>query len=191
MPDRLDELLSETHKDDGFDDDEMERTLPRMSTSDEVRRVLDKGFEPEDGLIGKFCNGQLDFHDRREKCLKLPSGIFISLKKQKARRSGLYCPIFGVKDSISGIFDSIRQAVLECAEGGFQCLDFTDVRANGESVVDTGGIASGPVSFVKVWDAGVENANAMVRGIAIISEDHPDIETWKAYEPKNLIIGWY
>lgn len=144
-----------------------------------------------DDYLGRFENGCLDFGGEESVLMTLSTGVNITSQHRYNPGSSISCGIYAVQDSIAGIFDGIRLAVLDCTVGGFRCLDFTGVRANGEPVLDTGGIASGPVSFVQVWDSGVANANAIIKGIAILKSDHKDIDEWKEYKPENLLIGWY
>lgn len=85
-----------------------------------------------------------------------------------------------VPDDLSGIFDSVRSSALTMQMGGGIGLDFSTLRPRGALVQGIGADASGPVSFMGVWDAmcrTIMSAGAR-RGamMATLRADHPDIE---------------
>lgn len=101
-----------------------------------------------------------------------------------ARRSTLFnCFVMGpIEDSIQGIFNALREAMLTLQAGGGVGVDFSTLRPADSRALASGGVASGPVSFMKVW----EDANAVLelgnvrRGamMAALRCDHPDIESF-------------
>ncbi|MEM8627513.1 MAG: ribonucleotide reductase N-terminal alpha domain-containing protein, partial [Pseudomonadota bacterium] len=87
-----------------------------------------------------------------------------------------------VEDSMEGIFNSVRDSALTMQRGGGIGVDFSTLRAAGARVAGIGAEASGPVSFMQVWDAmcaTIMSAGAR-RGamMATLRCDHPDIETF-------------
>jgi ribonucleoside-diphosphate reductase alpha chain len=91
------------------------------------------------------------------------------------------CFVMGtVPDSMDGIFSALREAALTLQQGGGIGYDFSTLRPKGAPVAGVGADASGPVSFMEVWDAmcrTIMSAGSR-RGamMATLACDHPDIE---------------
>jgi hypothetical protein len=87
-----------------------------------------------------------------------------------------------IPDDMSGIFENLREAALTMQQGGGIGHDFSTLRPKGALVASIGADASGPVSFMDVWDAmcrTIMSAGAR-RGamMATLRCDHPDIEAF-------------
>ena len=91
------------------------------------------------------------------------------------------CFVMGtIADSMDGIFSALREAALTLQQGGGIGYDFSTLRPKGALVKGVGADASGPVSFMEVWDAmcrTIMSAGSR-RGamMATLRVDHPDIE---------------
>jgi ribonucleoside-diphosphate reductase alpha chain len=95
------------------------------------------------------------------------------------------CFVMGtIPDSMDGIFSNLREAALTLQQGGGIGYDFSTLRPKGAPVKGVGADASGPVSFMDVWDAmcrTIMSAGSR-RGamMATLACDHPDIEDFIA-----------
>ena len=86
----------------------------------------------------------------------------------------------GLVDSLEGILESLKETAVTMQHGGGIGLDFSPLRPRGSHAARTGATASGPVSFMRVWDSMCETllATGRRRGamMATLRCDHPDIE---------------
>jgi len=93
------------------------------------------------------------------------------------------CFVMGtIPDDMTGIFDNLKEAALTMQQGGGIGHDFSTLRPTGAEVKRVGADASGPVSFMDVWDAmcrTIMSAGSR-RGamMATLRCDHPDIEAF-------------
>jgi ribonucleoside-diphosphate reductase alpha chain len=125
---------------------------------------------------GRFYDALADFRF-------LPAGRIVA-GAGTARSVTLFnCFVMGtIPDSLDGIFSALREAALTMQQGGGIGYDFSTIRPRGADVKGVAADASGPLSFMDVWDAmcrTIMSAGSR-RGamMACLAVDHPDIEAF-------------
>ena len=115
----------------------------------------------------------------------LPAGRIIAGAGSGRQVTLFNCFVMGeIEDDLASIFDNVKEAALTMQQGGGIGHDFSTLRPKGALVKSIGADASGPVSFMDVWDAmcrTIMSAGAR-RGamMATLRCDHPDIEEFVA-----------
>ena len=113
----------------------------------------------------------------------LPGGRILANAGTARNATLLNCFVMGtLDDSIDGLFHALRESAITLQQGGGIGLDFSPIRPAGTAAIRTGNIASGPVSFMTLWDAMCETMTAdRARHGAMMAAlrcDHPDVETF-------------
>ncbi len=157
---------------DGGGDDAIEDTWRR------VARAVAQAEDPE-----RRAPVEADFLEALRDHRFLPAGRIIA-GAGTARTVTLFnCFVMGViPDDLGGIFNHVREAALTLQQGGGVGMDFSSIRPAGAFVSGVAADASGPVSFMDVWDSmcrtimsAGQRRGAMMGCLRI---DHPDIEAF-------------
>lgn len=111
----------------------------------------------------------------------LPGGRILAGAGTEHRTTLFNCFVMGfIEDSMDGIFARLKEAALTMQMGGGIGCDFSTLRPRGASAQTSGTIASGPVSFMGIWDAMCATllSTGARRGamMGTLRCDHPDIE---------------
>ncbi len=121
------------------------------------------------------------FYTALEDFKYLPAGRIVAGAGTDRSVTLFNCFVMGtIPDSMAGIFDMLKEAALTMQQGGGVGFDFSTIRPKGADVKGVAADASGPLSFMDVWDAmcrTIMSAGSR-RGamMATLRCDHPDIE---------------
>ncbi|MFU8816366.1 MAG: adenosylcobalamin-dependent ribonucleoside-diphosphate reductase [Pseudomonadales bacterium] len=115
----------------------------------------------------------------------LPGGRILSGAGTPRQVTLFNCFVMGrIGDSMEAIFEALKEGALTMQAGGGVGYDFSTVRPSGTRALETGNIASGPVSFMGIWNATCATvlSTGARRGamMATLRCDHPDIERFVA-----------
>ncbi len=121
---------------------------------------------------------QEKFHQMMRKLDFLPSTPI--LMNGGTKQQQLYSSfVIGIGDSVDSIFDGVKKAAVIHHGGGGTGFCFSSLRPKGDSISSSTGTTTGPISFMKVFDAATQHIKQGGRrrgaNMAILRVDHPDI----------------
>ena len=153
------------------------------------KRIADALAAPEDDAetwSARFLEALVDFKF-------LPAGRIVAGAGADREVTLFNCFVMGeIPDDMAGIFEHLKEAALTMQKGGGIGYDFSTLRPKGAPVKGVGADASGPLTFMDVWDAMCRTIMSAGhrRGamMATMRCDHPDIEEFIAakHEPGRL-----
>lgn len=170
-------------------------------------RFLKNG-ESEDKMylrVARFVadneDDEQDFYTIMSKKLFLPNTpTLINAGKKESSGQLAACFVLPIDDSMDQIYETLKNAAVIQKSGGGVGYDFSAIRPKNDPVKSSQGVASGPISFMKAYDASTDTIKqgGVRRGanMAILRVDHPDIEDFieckkdtKELNSFNLSIG--
>jgi len=108
----------------------------------------------------------------------VPAGGYLRSAGMK-RPTIANCFVLPVEDNMEGIFDSVKWLALVQQAGGGTGFNFSKLRPKGDFVNSSGGFSTGPISFMKVFDAAtaqvMQGGYRMGANMGILDVSHPDI----------------
>jgi len=135
-----------------------------------------------------------EYYDVMAKLLFLPNSPTIMNSGRPAPHGQLAaCFVIGIEDSMESICEAIRKQMLIHKSGGGTGFNFSNLRGCGSKVNSTNGRASGPISFMGLFDKATETVQqgGMRRGanMGILNADHPDIRDFIHCKDKDGTIA--
>ncbi len=159
----------------------------KSADGEAIDKTIDDTFHRVGTALAQAETSPEDYADEFYEVLRdfrfLPAGRIMSGAGTERDVTLFNCFVMGdVPDDMSGIFESLREAALTMQQGGGIGYDFSTLRPKGATVKGVGADASGPLSFMDVWDAmcrTIMSAGSR-RGamMAVMRCDHPDIENF-------------
>jgi ribonucleoside-diphosphate reductase alpha chain len=158
----------------GRDGAPIDRTI-----EDTWRRVAEALAAPE----AEPARWRARFYAALDGCRFLPAGRILAGAGTERNVTLFNCFVMGrIPDDMTGIFEHLKEAALTMQQGGGIGYDFSTLRPKGAPVKGVGADASGPLSFMDVWDAMCRTimSAGYRRGamMATLRCDHPDIEAF-------------
>lgn len=151
--------------------------------SDVCKRVSD--------FVGNNDEERISFYELMKDCDFIPnSPTLFNAGLPNGQLSA--CFVLPVHDSLSCIFDTLKQCALIFKSGGGVGMSFGEIRPKNSAVGNSNGVASGAVSFMRVYDSAIEaiKAGGKRRGAAmgVLPCDHGDIMEFIACKSKEGVI---
>lgn len=154
-----------------------------IETPEQLLKRVAKDIAKEDFRYGstkeEIAKTEKEFFEIMDELKFLPNLPTLANAGKKLQQLAA-CFVIPVPDNTEGIFQAVKEMALVQRSGGGTGFSFSRLRPEGFLVSETGGIASGPVSFMKVFDAatGAIKEGGIRRGanMGVLRIDHPDIE---------------
>ncbi len=167
----------------------LQKRYQRKDESGEVVETPEQMFQRIAAAIAqeeqKYSISSYSVKDLEQKFYGLMTGFKFLPNSPTLMNAGTYlgqlaaCFVLSVGDSMEEIFDAVKHAALIHKSGGGTGFSFSRLRPRDSRVGSTGGVASGPISFIKIFNTATEQVKqgGTRRGanMGVLRVDHPDI----------------